>query len=165
MFDEDRPLLTYLERYEILQEIFLTDINPSYKLVETYKATSHSEIISLRDTFIHEGYEGAMIRLPNGIYEHARSESLIKYKSFIDHEFEIIDIKKSKDEFAIFVCRTSDGGIFTATAHGTHEKKRMYLKNKNKYIGKFVNVEFPEYTESGLPSQPIAKYLREEQND
>lgn len=78
-----------------------------------------------------------------------------------DEEFPVIDIKPSIDDWAILVCETESGRLFSCSAPGSILDKKETLKNKENYIGKQVNVEFVGWTKDKVPSQPIAMYWRD----
>lgn len=48
--------------------------------------------------YAHDGYEGIMLRNPNIPYEFKRSDALLKYKPFIEADFEIIGLLPGKDD-------------------------------------------------------------------
>lgn len=132
------------------------------KLVPThtytrYAGINHKEVISnyFRDCR-KEGYEGCMIRNGDSLYElDYRSPNLLKYKEKMDAEFEIIDVSPGYNQTGIFVCKTKDGGIFEATPKWTTERKRYLLANKERFVGRFLTVEFEDYSRDGIPLKPI----------
>lgn len=113
-------------------------------------------------------YEGLVLYLPD--YEHLdgkRSKGMIKvkprhFKNFrVDDEFLVIDIKSSKDGWAILVCQTEDGKKFRVSCHGDVPYKTMVLENKHKFIGGHVRCEFESYTKSRVPFHPVSLHWRE----
>ncbi len=112
--------------------------------------------------FIKEGYEGAIVRNAHGMYElDYRSPDLLKYKEVMDDEFVIIDVSEGHDATGIFVCKTEDGNIFEATPAWTKERKKYLLKNKEKYIGKYLTVEYEKLSREGTPLKPSGKCTRD----
>ena len=107
------------------------------------------------------GYEGLILRLDQIPYEiGSRSQGLLKVKKFFDTEFLVVDVIKSKDGFGILKLVTPDGNYFRATAPGTHLDKITVAKNKQDYIGKFVNIKFAGLSENKIPIQPVATMWR-----
>ena len=51
----------------------------------------------------------------------------------------------------MFVCVSENGKDFTVNPQGSHEVKKEYLTNKDKYIGKWLTVKFYERTAEGKP--------------
>lgn len=129
------------------------------KNVLTESINNMEEAEAKRSDYVSQGYEGAILRVPDGIYEPGkRSKNLIKFKKFIDDEFEIVDIVdgKGKDEgCGRFVCKADKNSdlTFTCKFKGSYDKQKEIFKNKDKYIGKMLTVKFFEYytaTEGGV---------------
>jgi ATP-dependent DNA ligase len=111
---------------------------------------------------INRGYEGLILRTNNCGYEAGkRSKSLIKIKKWLDGEFRVKDIYESKDGWAILECITEQGKTFRVSAPGTIEEKTTILEESFDYIDTYVNVEFFEWTNDGVPFHPVAKYFRD----
>jgi len=147
--------LPYKARKRALARL-LKKAGPSVHRVKTYRVHSWEEIDALFKQFREEGYEGAMWRSIDGLYECGeRSWGLIKIKDFEEEEFEIIDVEEAtgRDEgTAIFICITEDGKEFNCRPMGTREVRREYLDNfDEKYLGKMLTVRFQNYTDKGIP--------------
>ena len=131
------------------------------RAVETFHAMDKLSILDYFGDFREEGYEGAIVRWgQSGYQDGKRVKHLMKVKEVIRNEFKVLDIITSYEGFARLVCN-SKGGKFRVLAHGTHLRKREILVNKEKYIGKYITVEFACYTNSGKPSQPVAVEWRD----
>jgi len=112
------------------------------------------------------GYEGLILRQNDFGYEHGkRSKGLMKVKSWMDDEFKVYDIFASKDGFAKLQCVMNSGKTFSVTCHGTHEYKSEVMQNKEKYIGRKVNVQYANFTNDGIPFQPVATMWRNKGNE
>jgi len=139
-----------------LQELKNTEI------AETILVHSQKEMENYFRVWKADGYEGAMMRIMGKSYEDGkRSSSLIKVKKiglegYIDEEARVVDIEPSKDGWAILICVTKNGVRFNCSSPGNMSQKYHVMKNKDKFIGKYVNVEFPEWTKDGKPFQPVA---------
>ena len=112
-------------------------------------------------------YEGMMIRNANAPYEiNKRSAGLLKMKSFVDSEFEIIDVLPGTNKEGVFVCATSHGREFRCSFRGTRSKRQQILLYKENYIGKWLKVEFEGLTDSGIPRCPVGiHYFAKEESD
>lgn len=83
----------------------------------------------------------------------------------MDGEFEIVDIVEVTGRCGLFVCRTKPnpeipndtGKIFEANPAWTREAKQRLLKNKEKYIGKWLHVQYETLSLTGVPLKPIGK--------
>lgn len=152
----------YIDRHQELSEIVTLD-------------HSHAKVLGIRPyydddsmwSFFHEvrmqGFEGLMLRTMYRGYESGkRSDSLIKVKQFDDAEFLVIDIKASVDGWAICVCKTAEGNTFGVSAPGAISEKRYVLENMNKFIGRYLTVEYSQITADGIPFHPTATRWRED---
>jgi DNA ligase 1 len=149
----------YDARMYDLIDILGTQTNSEF--VPTVRASGMEQIMRYHRNAIADGYEGTIIRLPGFGYEAGkRSRSLLKLKTFLDSEFEVVDIHESKDGWAILECEIPDGGTFRVTAPGTMEDKIEVFYNAEFYIGETVHVEFAYYTKDGKPFHPVATAFR-----
>ncbi len=111
-------------------------------------------------------YEGLMLRKEDCPYEAGkRSKSLIKVKQWMTREYPVSAINASKDGWAVLTCVVSDTDDYIITvdvsAPGTHEEKTEVYKNKDKYLGRLIQLQFAELTEFGIPFHPVAVYWRD----
>jgi DNA ligase 1 len=156
---------TWEERLKYLKSIKFNGGN--VKFVETFVVNSIHEIEKLHDQFIEEGYEGAIIRLPDGLYEFGkRSKSLLKWKNFEDKEFKIVGVKLGTgkmSECPIFACQNDvNDKIFDVVPLGTMEERKALLNDSN--IGKMMTVKFMGRTEDGIPKFAVGKVIRIEED-
>ena len=119
------------------------------------------------DEFKEQGYEGMMVRNLDAPYEiNKRSPGLLKMKSFVDSEFEIVDVVPGSNGAGVFVCTTSSGQEFKCSFRGTAAKRKQILIYKQNYIGKFLKVEFEGLSEYGIPRCPVGvHYFAKEDSD
>lgn len=131
------------------------------KFVETNVCNSQRQVDSFYRTALRNDYEGLMVRDPFAPYQNKRTKALLKYKPRDDAEFKIVDIVPGEDKTVVFKCKTKEGKTFGATKSGNKDDNQKYLKNKKKYIGKFVTVEYQGLTGEGKPLFPSALRIRE----
>lgn len=152
----------YTTRVKVLP-YFYSDV---VKEVETiYMDANDDEIVKLFNLFLSEGYEGLMIRQLDIPYEFKKGKQLLKYKPLLDDEFQIVGFLKSVsgETLGSLQCVMEDGRTFHANlkgALGTDDMKKKIWDNQSDYLGKWVTVEFLEYTEDGKPRLPRAKAFR-----
>lgn len=155
----------FKERYNILmnlQELLEDDLK--IQVIDHYLLSGWMTIKKKHDDFVKEGYEGLVMRNPNKEYGIGKRSSLymIKVKEYQDSEFEIIGFEEGlRDEDMVFICQTSNGKQFQAKPIGPRELKYEYLENMNNIIGKMATVKFFNYTQDGIPSQPVLKTIRD----
>jgi len=124
------------------------------------------QIYEMFESFVREKYEGEIVRFPDGKYEEGkRSYSVIKIKKILDAEFLIVNVIESAEGFGILVCVTDKGKKFRCYAPGDEYDKIDAFKNKRRYIGKYVKIEFSDWTINKLPQQPVALFIREPSGD
>ena len=150
-FDMNRPNLTFEERMK-------------HVTVDTFHVKKKSEIVGYHDMFVSQGHEGIMIRDAMSTYEIGkRSNYLLKYKAFQTEEYPIVDVKEGTGRekgTAIWICKTGEQH-FSVKPEGTLEKRREYLVEKEKYIGKQLTVRFQNLTAIGVPRFPVGVVVRD----
>ena len=115
--------------------------------------------------YVSEGYEGLMVRLDKK-YESKRSKSLLKYKSFIDEEYTILDIVEGLGNktgmVGSFIFKSKTGHIFNSSPKFNWEECKAMWNNKNELIGKSATVKYFNLTPDGVPRFPyVIKIDRE----
>ncbi len=125
-----------------------------------------NEVMSWHDKWVEEGYEGAILRLPDAVYEPGfRPPSLIKIKQFIDEEFQIIgcqiDPQKTIGDSFVFVLETEEGKEFRARPIGTRELKEEYHDVMDDIRGKMATVRYQERTDDNIPHQAYVVVIRD----
>ncbi len=153
----DKP---FTQRVYDLAMLFETrsELHPHCRIVETYKVPSEEVVTELYEKYIEEGYEGQMLRLDNK-YENKRSKSLLKHKSFVDEEYQILDIVEGEGNRSgtagYMVFETREGKRFKSNVKGTWEETAEMLKNKKELIGKQATIKYFNLTPDGIPRFPF----------
>lgn len=165
MVDEQLP---FSYRLEFVIKIIgkVNETNSNIKTMWTKKVNSHEEILKEHEEFVRRGWEGTIVRLNNAGYEiNTRTTQLLKYKDFLDEEFEVVDVEAGKGKHAkigTLVCKTKEGKLFKATPVGEQEHREGILNNKQEVIGTIWTVRFQEYTKKGIPKFPRALRQRDD---
>jgi DNA ligase-1 len=150
----------FIQRAYDLAILFETrsELHPHCRIVETYKVPSEDVVTELYEKYIEEGYEGQMLRLDSK-YENKRSKSLLKHKSFIDEEYQILDIVEGEGNRSgtagYMVFNTREGKTFKSNVKGTWEETAEMLKNKKELIGKQATIKYFNLTPDGIPRFPF----------
>lgn len=162
--------IPYHQRYQLLKKMFdnakkLKVSIPNLVLINTYTVNDEQEMMKYHlNLTSKDGYEGVMIRNPNGLYRlKHRSTDLLKYKSFYDDEFKIIGFKegKGKDKgTVIWEVETKKGQPFFVRPGGTLEERQEFFKNGKKYIGKMLNVRYIKLSDDGIPQHILKAVIR-----
>ena len=121
------------------------------------------------DEALAAGYEGIMIRHPNGRYEHGkRSVSLLKHKKMYDQEYEIVHCVEGKGKFAgrmgSLICKGPNGKTFAANPAVSEAMRKEMWERRAEYIGQVGTVQYQELTRDGIPRFPVLKCVRGAKN-
>lgn len=141
-------------------------------LVETRRAVNAEEVRLQQAEFMREGYEGAIVRSPGGVYHWGhRSDSLLKVKSWRDAEFTIVGHTDGGGKDAgtvIWECRVGADSptakTFQVRPMGTHEERAQLFLEARKHHGARLKVKFFEMTPDGVPRFPIGLGIRLEED-
>jgi len=126
--------------------------------VQTFCIETHREFNYYYQRFISVGYEGIIIRDPNGVYEHYRSKYLLKHKPMLKSEYTITGYDRAKgahEGAIIFICKTESGKVFRVAPKATIAARRGMLSKGSEYIGKKLTVKYQELSEDGIPIFPV----------
>lgn len=161
----------FSQRYMALQlELSKLEYSESFVVVPTYRVETMDQVIELHASFIEQGFEGSIIRMDLGNYENKRSKQLLKYKDFMDAEFEIYDVKPGLGNrsdcaatLSIVVYETSPttGVGCSVTMTGTQDFMRKVLRDKEQIIGKKCTAKFFGYTKDGSLRFPTLKHIHD----
>lgn len=173
-FYRDRPADTFEQRWAYLSEFKDSEY---VRFVEQHPVRDQLEEDSLYDDYLARGYEGLILRVPEGTYtfgtvkEQCRSKQLLKRKPEPDEEFEVVDFtagKNGKDLGAlIWICQTDQGLLFRATPKGCtkEERKELYrdcLKHfDDKYKGRMLKVQYKGKSVKGVPKTAYSLGFRD----
>jgi len=162
--EQNSENFTSIKMVELLKTISATYINivPQVLIENTW-----DEIIKLHDVFVEQGYEGIMLRDPVHYYDFKRSDKLIKYKNFIESDFEIIGVENGKEgtQFERTIGRiwVKKGEIESWVGSGFTEQKRedfLRLHLSNELIGKMVEIKYQGVTQDNSLRFPVVKKLK-----
>lgn len=137
-------------------------------IVETIEAANEEELMDAFGRFLAAGYEGAMARNRDGLYqENRRSTDLIKIKEFVDDEFEVVGVEEGRGKLAgcagAFIYKTKSGAEFKAKLMGELEGLRKYFEDPTLAVGRQLTVRYQGLTKkNGVPRFPVAMRFRED---
>ena len=194
IFDFVNPkgeLKPYKERMDELRKFENFNI-PSYEILFPKIVSNQEQIDQLMINNLNAGYEGLMLRDPNGIYKFGRSSVkeniLLKVKEFMDDEAEIISFREKmintneglKDNFGRtkrsscqdglkpsgtlggFILRNSEGLEFSCGSGLNDALRDEIWKNQSKYLGKLVKYKYMSKGIKELPRHPVFIGFRDE---
>lgn len=134
------------------------------KLVDTKECNNEQELEETHTNYIHNLYEGSIIRNSCGKYvPKYRNYDVMKYKNFDDAEFKIVghtsekDMSGGDDNLVVWICETENGCRFNVQSKGTREERQLIYKTADKYHGSKLWVQFFGKTLDGIPRFPKTK--------
>lgn len=114
------------------------------------------EMIKLYDSFVADGYEGAIIRRIDAEYQNKRTKDLLKVKPIDDDEFEIVYIEEGLGNWSgkakRIIFKMPNGKLFGGAFKGNMEQAEKFLREKQKWIGQTVTVFYNGFTGLGTPN-------------
>ena len=123
--------LNCTEQFILLPTAYIHDIN--------------SAIIA-RNNYINSGFEGLILRNPSAEYQFGkRNQAMFKFKKVDDGKFIIVNItsEHKRSDLPLFVCRNDiNDELFECSINKPQDVQREILANKEKFIGKYMQVEF-----------------------
>ena len=161
IYDMTAQMWTFKQRSTFLAERIKPNMN--LVLVDTV-VVDQDEVTAVFTKYRKNGYEGAMIRNTQSLYENKRSYGLQKIKEFDDAEFEIVGVESGRgrmSECAIFCCVTKTGDNFNCKMEGSLDILKGYLKNSKSVIGKMLTVRYQGLTNGNVPRFPIGVVVRD----
>ena len=132
-------------------------------VLDYVECKNEADVERLKEKSIKDGGEGIIIRWGDCPYEHKRSKFCLKYKNFVDEEFEVLGFEEGNGNWAgcvkMVICKlktpTPDGKTdFKSNISGTQEELSDLWTNQKKYVGQFCTVVFQELSEFGVPLIP-----------
>jgi hypothetical protein len=160
----DIEILTYELRFKLLFLLQFITKNFNFTHIDfscTFKITNFDDINKYHNILHNLGYEGLIIRNPNGIYHKKicyRSKNLVKFKLFFDAEFPIIGAHCGSGKHSgciIWEVINKEGVVFSVTPEDTISNRQLlykkWLSNNNLYINKLLTVKFLKYNDNGVP--------------
>lgn len=140
---------TYSKRLDIIKRL-ITDLNSSMiQVVDAELVYSKEDIDAYLSKVEEQGHEGVMIRL-DGVYQHKRSNFLLKYKTFHEDEFLIVSVKEGSGDLqgkvGAFILRDSRGELFRAAPTGSHAYWEKMWSDRDNLLNKTATVKYKELT-------------------
>jgi DNA ligase-1 len=151
----DRP---YSIRFNNLQEVMKNNTCVCLSLLAQEKIKDDDHFTEWTKRSQDYGWEGLMLRA-NEPYKGKRSKDLLKYKSFSDDEYEVVDVEmgsfryvlngKEHEETMLSCVTIKHKGHDVRVGSGfTIEQRQDFYKNPNKILGKQITVQFFEETQN-----------------
>jgi len=163
VFDVVIPDVALKDRIKILKEVVKQ--NDHVKLVEYVEGIANMDFILEQFVKYKElGYEGIMLKDKNAKYERKRTNAWCKVKDVLTIDVEVIDVVegtgKYKGMVGALVCKDENGTVFYVGSGLSDSQRKEWWLNKNKIIGKVIEVKVQEFTKDGKPRFPTFLRIR-----
>lgn len=166
IFDVPMQDIGFADRNCILESFYEVTCELPHVNIVQQELMTKSELDDKLNQYLEEGFEGAMMRNPCGIYEfqNKRSNDLLKYKVMHDSECKVLSCTEDKNGQGLFKVEwtNTDTGVtvqFELSMNGSHEENTY--EKLSKRIGEFVNFKYQDLTEDGVPTFARGLYFRE----
>ena len=158
-FNEGRSKLNSLERKQELNKLsktFGSEIKlVDYEIINFDNEQGQEKFSEMNKEALEKGFEGLMIKPNNNYYECKRSHAWLKIKPFIEVTLKVIDIQegtgKHEGKLGAFSVEGEDDGKFFSLSVGsglTDEQRDMYWADRDKLIGRLIEVRADAITKS-----------------
>jgi ATP-dependent DNA ligase len=171
-WEQQKTKLIYEKRLSLIRET-LNDKVANYKKVidvSTDLCSNAGDVINFYKEHLKQGYEGSMLKDPNGFYRWKRvtvkSGEMLKLKPFKSVDLEVVDIYAGEGKFegiaGGIICKYNNSTVSVGSGFDILTRKAL-AQTPNNFIGKTVEIKYFEKTEDGNSLRfPIFERWRED---
>lgn len=151
----------------ILRRIILGNKYPDvFVAIDNWLVSTPAQVLELYNQFIEEGYEGAMIKDLDALYEWKRSKYMLKVKpeDFVDVTITGYYEGQGKyvGQLGGFVCVDEEGNEVRAGGGYKDWQRVEFWENKDLMLGKIIEVKFTMKTGKDKFRHPNFRRVRED---
>lgn len=130
--------------------------------VNTSIVSTEAEGDALYEHFCKKGYEGAVYRHQDGIYEFGkRSYNLIKRKPRQTAEAKVLSVEKDRNGWGILTCELDNGVTFKCQMKvDAGPKNYREYDNALELVENHIEFEYEELSDDGVPTKPSGVGVR-----
>lgn len=153
----------FVVRYAHMEHLFGNGPSPLV-LVKNVLVQDEEAMFEEFQAYLSEGYEGAMVRGAESVYEPKRSYGLLKVKTMLDDEFPIVGAHEGRGKMAgkaIFSCLAKEGKEFDVKMKGALADLEKYLHDPSLWQGKQLTVQYQNLSGDGIPRFPVGIRIRQ----
>jgi len=151
----------FSERVTAMRHMALQLRTPYLNFIEQFRVESSNELKQKLDQVVAEGGEGLMLHHQDNLYQHGRSNRLLKLKPYDDAEAVVIGYRPGKGQFSgkmgSLKVRTENGKEFYI---GTGFSQRE--REDPPPLGSLISFRHQGYTDKGLPRFAVFIRIRDE---
>lgn len=150
----------------------------SVYVIETQPIGTYEEFELYHKFNRQRGFEGTMYRESNAEYglleacgnQENRWHRLMKRKDWLDLDCEIVSVVEGREgktgqflnKAGALELRTPEGIIFNAGSGLIVRHRTLLWKLSHELVGTSCRIKFPEYSDSGVPLQPVIEAINDE---
>jgi len=153
------------KRKEKLIDIFDKAELDNVEMTPFYNVKNLSEAEKKYEILLNQKFEGAVLKNLNAEYPFGRNKAWLKWKPCETYDVEVVDYQegtgKNKGMLGAFICEYKGVKIHVGSGY-TDNERIMFWKDKDKMIGKTVEVKCQEVTKDGSFRFPVFLKLRED---
>ena len=141
----------YKERLELLHEA-LGD-NDYIRPEKLQVINSVEEGRAIAKQYMQQGFEGAILKDPKGLWQPKRAKTQLKVKAIQDADLRVYDIVEGTGKYAGMLgavrCKNDEGNVLVDVGSGFKDAERKFFwENPKEIIDKVVAVEYNELIQS-----------------
>lgn len=163
----DAPAMNLLfrQRLSMLERVFTEGNNPTFMKLNKHRCVKdNSHVMEELARIESIGGEGVMLKNPSSLYEGRRTWAMLKVKSYLDEEAQILrkvffKMNKPTEKRRVkALIMKKENGIEFRLRNGLNSEK-----NKNSFeIGNTVTYKFKGYDQQNIPKFPVYQRMRAE---
>lgn len=148
------------KRYETLK-----NLSKSFKsnvvMVQQDLIYDMKDVLAAEQLYISQGFEGAMTCPDIPYYRGKKSNTLMKWKTMVSEDCEIIGFYEGKDDtrhkgrLGGFVLKQEDGKECECGSGFSDEDRDYIYQNQAEFLGRIVEVKYQEKTNHGILRFPV----------
>ncbi|MBU2279742.1 MAG: DNA ligase [Gammaproteobacteria bacterium] len=148
---------TFTERINAMQAIIQQQNSRYLAVIPQFRIADQASLLAKLKKLETQGAEGLMLHHQDALYKTGRSSDLLKLKSYLDTEAEVIGYRPGKGKYqgqvGALVVKSPDGKVF-ALGSGLTDA----LRQNPPKIGTLVTYRYNGLTKKGIPR--FARFLR-----
>lgn len=170
-WEQQKTKVTYEVRLKNLREVLNNQIADYKKVIDIPNdlVNTSGEAVDLYKEYLKKGYEGAMLKAPDGLYKWkrttVRSGEMLKVKPFKTEDLVVTEIFDGEGNFTGMaggvVVDFNGNSVRVGSGFDVATRKEM-AKTPSNYIGRVAEVKFFEVTEEGSLRFPTFVTWRED---
>ena len=114
------------------------------RTIPTRKVTSFEQAMTHYRYLISQGYEGTIIKNPDGFWKDGTSKDQVKMKMEVDVDLKVVDFEKGKGKnastFGSIICESSDGELVVSVSGFSDSLRHDIWNNRSSYIDRIITV-------------------------